>query len=124
MIALEHLGDNSASDRNFRALRKSVPDTGGQSLIIRGGSVAEDGTIKSGSGFTVTKNGTGDYSVEFAAPFALTPAVIVGTGETAAFYAAKLHASTPPSENGFRVATFITSTTAAVDGIFHWWAVG
>lgn len=38
MIALETLGDNSASDRNFKTLGLLVPDTGGRGINIRFGT--------------------------------------------------------------------------------------
>lgn len=124
MIALEHIqpGDWAAVNRVIDQLRSVVPDTGGTSLNVRAGSVAATGAIISGSGFTVTKNATGDYTVTLA--FARAPVVVVGTGESAAAYAVKLHSTTPPSATGFRVATFLTATGAAVDGAFHWWAIG
>ena len=39
MISLEHLADNSISDRNFLKLMSLVPDTGGRSVGIRSGTV-------------------------------------------------------------------------------------
>ncbi len=44
--------------------------------IIRG-TVNANGTIASGSGFTVTKNGTGDYTINFSSAFSGTPTAVV-----------------------------------------------
>lgn len=50
---------------------KSAPlGTNGQRLK---GRINADGTIAQGTGFTVTKNGTGDYTVNFDAAFAASP---------------------------------------------------
>ena len=43
--------------------------------IIRG-TVDFDGTILQGSGFTVTKNGTGDYTINFSSAFSGTPTAV------------------------------------------------
>lgn len=80
------------------------------------GTVSSSGSVTRGSGWSVVRNGTGDYTVTFDTAFSDTPSVVVGAGATAAFYTAKLHASTPPSASGFRVAVFVTNTTAAADG--------
>jgi hypothetical protein len=122
MINLEALADNSVSDRNFQKLARLVPDTGGLSVALRSGAVSAAGAITAGTGFTVTKNGTGDYSVNLT--FARAPIVVVGSGTTAANLAAKLNALTAPSTAGFRVLTFATSTNTATDGAFHWVAIG
>jgi len=49
--------------------------------IIRG-NVYSDGTIVSGSGFTITKFGTGNYRINFNTPFSNYPAVVGTEGGT------------------------------------------
>lgn len=87
------------------------------------GSVASNGA-ESSPDFSVVKNGTGDYTVTFTTGYSATPDVIPGTGATGASYIAKLHATTPPSATGFRVACFLASTGALVDGAFTFIARG
>lgn len=41
------------------------------------GTVAADGTISTGTGFTIAKGVSGLYTITFAAPFSVTPAVVV-----------------------------------------------
>jgi hypothetical protein len=122
-IALEHIqpDDWAAVNRAVDTLRSLTIDTGGVSLFVRAGAVTSAGAVLAGSGFTVTKNATGDYTVSLTFP--RTPLVVVGTGTTAAFITAKLSATTPPSTAGFRVFTFTTSTAVAADGEFHWIAI-
>jgi len=50
---------------------------GAESLRILRGEVAGTGAIDFGSGFTVTKNGTGDLTLNFSSSFSSTPAVTV-----------------------------------------------
>ncbi len=40
------------------------------------GRIADDGTIDSGNGFTVSKTGTGVYMISFDTPFSFQPAVL------------------------------------------------
>lgn len=47
------------------------------------GIVQPDGTVYNGSGFSVTKNGTGNYQVTFDPPFSDIPAFSLTTGGVA-----------------------------------------
>jgi hypothetical protein len=47
-----------------------------QTFTLRG-TINSDGTIKSGTGFTVVKNSTGNYTVTFSTAFAVQPVVLV-----------------------------------------------
>ncbi len=52
--------------------------SGGQeNLRIVRGTVQNNGTIFNGAGFTVTKNGTGSYTLNFTTAFADVPAVTI-----------------------------------------------
>lgn len=56
------------------------------------GRVNADGTVAGGSGFTVTRNSAGDYTINFTVPFAAAPAVSatpIDSGVTT--YTWKLH---------------------------------
>jgi hypothetical protein len=50
---------------------------GQQNLRIVKGIVRADGTIFNGTGFTITRTGTGAYTLTFTTPFAEVPAVTI-----------------------------------------------
>lgn len=50
-------------------------NTGSEALKIVRGSIDVDGTIQSGSGFTVTKDNTGEFTITFTEPFTDYPTV-------------------------------------------------
>ena len=85
--------------------------------IIRG-EINAAGSITRGSGFTVAKPGTGDYTVTFDNAFESIPVVVVCAGATAGDIVAKLNSAAAPSTTSFRVDTFTTTTGASVDSIF------
>jgi hypothetical protein len=119
-IALERLpeGDWTVLNRVVDKLRALVPDTGGLSIGVRFGAVNANGTILAGTGFTVTKNGTGDYTVNLKFPRA--PVVVVSSGSTAGNLYAKLSQTAVPSTTGFSVYTVKADTGTLTDAIFHW----
>lgn len=84
--------------------------TGGALLT---GTVNADGSIASGSGFTVTKNGTGDYTVNFNTAYSAPPVVvcqtIFGIGGSATDVNS-LHAI--PAVGSFRVHTWQNAAAA------------
>lgn len=84
---------------------------------VRGRVNTTTPTIVGGKGFTLTRNGAGDVTVTFSQPFIVTPVVVVGMGETAVVLMVKLHAVTPPSPTGFRVA-ILTPAGVLTDGDF------
>ncbi len=53
--------------------------SGEENLRIVRGTVAANGAILNGSGFTVTHAGTGDYLITFTHPFSATPTVTAST---------------------------------------------
>lgn len=58
--------------------------------IVRG-TVSSAGAVQQGAGFTVVKNGTGDYTIKFTRPFSGTPTVTAtqDQGGTATFMRVK-----------------------------------
>jgi len=58
-INLEHLGDNTPADRNFRKLAKETVDTGGISLGIRGGGSSATWTASPSSANVTIAHGLG-----------------------------------------------------------------
>lgn len=103
MIQLEHLADNSVSDRNFQKLMSVVPDMGGQSVGIRfgtvtitfpGGSPNGQATVPHGLGrvpasFSATLTGASDViPIIQAGTFDATNFVLVASTKTGANLAA------------------------------------
>lgn len=56
MIALEHLGDGSASERNFQKLAQLTLDTGGITRRLLGPFSASSGALAAGGAVNVTVN--------------------------------------------------------------------
>lgn len=82
------------------------------------GVVAANGTWV-GSGFTVVKNGTGDYSVFFTTPFDAPPEVQLTLGSTATNpRGIKLTDTVPVTADAFRVWTY-TVAPGLTDSEFH-----
>lgn len=54
------------------------------------GQVDNTGHVTGGSGFTITKNGVGDYTIDYTTPFAGTPTVIFQVIESVSIDAASI----------------------------------
>lgn len=92
--------------------------------IIRGTVSAAGGIVvpATNPGFSVSKTGTGQYSITFNTPFADHPSVTFGAGTTGANYTAKLSSI---SNTGIAVNTFtVAAAPANVDGEFSFIAIG
>lgn len=87
------------------------------------GTVAPSVSIVSGEGFSVIRNGAGDYSITWATPFTTIPTVVPGMGSTAAVLMAKIHAGGPAGLLGVRLL-IITPAGVATDGEVHFIARG
>jgi microcystin-dependent protein len=86
------------------------------------GIVAPDGSILFGSGFSVTKNSTGNFSVEFDDPFGAPPAVGLNPDSKSGASGAKLYGDgAAPSPSGFHVSVY-DSSWAFFDGGFQFTA--
>lgn len=115
------------TDSRLATLVRQLQGMLGGNRVMRGtvvGTAAPSITITAGSGFSVVRNGVGDYSVTFTTPFASTPTVTVAAGATPAFIAVKISAAGPASTTGFRALIFVTNTATALDGEFHFVVVG
>lgn len=90
--ALRALGTgaaNAAAGNDSRLSDQRTPSDGSvtaaklatnlRSLV---GHVNSNGTIAAGTGFTVVRNGTGDYTINFTVPFGAAPIVLVTPGTT------------------------------------------
>lgn len=71
------------------------------------GRINANGTVGQGSGFTVTKLGTGYYQVDFTTPFATVPIVLVSAIITSGGYYVELVME--PTVSRFSVYTWGTS---------------
>lgn len=82
-----------------------------------------NGTVNRGDdNFTVTKNGTGDYTIVFDDAFDTIPLVQLSIDATAANLGVRLDSTTAVSTGGFRVRVFTTTSGAATDGPFTFMA--
>jgi len=93
---------------------------GVENLRILRGRIAGNGTIITGSGFTVSKTGTGAYTVTFSTAFASEP-TITATPQVALARIATC-TSVFAGSAGFR--TFDSAGGAAIDQDFHFIAIG
>lgn len=82
--------------------------------IVRG-VVAADGS-ESSPDFSVSKGGTGLYTVTFTTAFAATPVIVLGMGSTSGALSVKLNGSR--SASSFGVLTFATVTATNTDAEF------
>jgi hypothetical protein len=105
-----------ASDAD-ETIRSTVEDL----KVIRGTvNTAGSGTIVLGTGFTITRNGTGDVTVTFASPFAAAPSVALGTNSD------QVRHSATPTTTTIRpvIRTLSGGAFVAADGIFNFIAAG
>ena len=101
----------------------------GGNRIVRGIVDATSGTpvVVKGTGFTVTDNGVGLYTINFTVPFADAPSVLVTAREGAGgidIVVAKLRAGTPVTASAARVVCYRWDTSAGIDAVFHFAAIG
>ncbi len=69
---------------NVRAIGYTQSGAGGETLRIIRGSANNAGVITQGSGFTISRVATGEYTVTFTTPFSATPTVTVNPLSTLA----------------------------------------
>jgi hypothetical protein len=83
------------------------------------GRVAADGT-ETGIGFTVTKNGTGDYTITFDVAFSEVPSIALTPRQVAGgTVGANIHETVDPTVNAVRIVTFNSTDGTALDAPFH-----
>lgn len=96
--------------------------------VVRGIVDATSGTpsISEGTGFTITDNGVGDYTINFTTAFSDVPAVTLTARRCASNQDAyaRLHVTTAPTASAARVTTIRLDTRAVDDAEFHFIAIG
>jgi len=93
--------------------------------ILRG-TIAADGSITAGAGFSVNKPSTGNYDVTFDVEYPTIPVIVAAPGSTDNF-GTRLSTVSPPSTTGFRVIgvnPFAASDAAGIkDGVIQFFAM-
>ena len=103
---------------NFDALLGAL----GGNRVVRG-VVSGAGAIEEGSGFTVVRNATGDYTVTFSPAFADVPTVLLGIGTSATANYVRISSTVAVTASSVRVLGF-TFAGVAADAQFHLIAIG
>lgn len=116
MIALEHLADGTISDRNFQALARLVPDTGGRSVAMRFGNVTLTWSASTASGNQTPAHGL---------PAGLTPINVQLTPRSIPF-AAGVTVTAKCTARGTSTITINAEASSSVTGsvVVDWMAVG
>lgn len=93
------------------------------SLAILRGTInsASSGSIVSGEGFSITRNGTGDITITFTTAFLDVPSVTATSVKTTNSVAS-LQAQ--PTTTACRILNFTSTTGSNIDGIFCFTAIG
>jgi len=98
-----------------------MPGTGGEALKIIRGSVADNGDILRGTGFTVTKGATGLYQIDVQTAFASTPSSVVTPADT---NAAAVSAFTSNANASTTTVSFRDAADAYINTAFNFIIVG
>jgi len=93
---------------------------GKENLFIIRGHINSSGGITTGTGFTVTKTGTGAYTVTFTTPFSAEPTVTVSPQVGLA----RIATITNVGAGSVQVRTFDSASGSAIDQDFHFIAIG
>lgn len=95
---------------------------GGSAQRIVAGRVSSAGAVLAGSGFTATRNSTGDYTVTFSTAFSSSPICVatagIGTSDTYV-----KHSNFDPTTGSFRVNTMDGSAGTVIDSKFDFIAI-
>lgn len=103
---------------DIKTLRNGQVETAENLRLVRG-SVAANGSITVGTGFTITRNGAGDYTVTFTQDFAGLPSITLAVDGAAGTILRLL----TPTAHSFRV-TNVTVGGVAQDTPWYFIAVG
>jgi len=122
-VALDVTGAVNAST-TITAGGKSVPTSDENNLKIVRGTVSPSGQILEGSGFTVTKIGTGSYEISFTTPFSNKPSTVASVSTDFGTTGSALTRAS--STQLVRIGLFVTFSTQtyAKDGEFTFIAIG
>jgi len=91
-----------------------------ENLFILRGHINASGGITTGSGFTVTKTGTGAYTITFTSAFSGEPTVTA----TPQVGLARIATCTNVGAGSVQIRTFDSASGSAVDQDFHFIAIG
>lgn len=95
----------------------TMADVGGTVPIIIRGHIAANGAITAGTGFTVTKGGTGIYTINFTSAFSVAPVVLVsGTTDNVTYSSAPYLVSVAAGNFVARVRE--AATNGVIDAIW------
>jgi hypothetical protein len=103
---------------------KSVPTSDENNLKIVRGTVGNNGQIFEGSGFTVTKTGTGSYDISFTTPFSTKPSTTASMDTDLGTAGSALTQASSTQLVKIRLYATIQATTSAKDGVFTFIAIG
>lgn len=118
---------------NFDAMSNKLPNINLDTVSVFGPAVGlrvvagavDSAGAGSGSGFTASKTGTGDYAIAFTSGLFLSaPYVVAMTDGTSGPYAAKYKNSGAPSAGSVDIQTFDTTTGTFTDCGFYFVAIG
>ena len=122
-VALDVTGAVNAST-TITAGGKSVPTSDENNLKIVRGTVGNNGQIYEGSGFTVTKTGTGSYDISFTTPFSTKPSTTASMDTDLGTAGSALTQASSTQLVKIRLYATIQATTSAKDGVFTFIAIG
>lgn len=98
-----------------------TPSGGGSALkVVRGIVNGANGAIIAGTGFTVVRNGIGQYTVTYSPAFTVTPVVVC---QTAPGNATRSHVELGAQAAGSSVIYVVDGTGNFVDVTFHFHAI-
>ncbi len=122
-VALDVTGAVNAST-TITAGGKSVPTSDENNLKIVRGTLNSNGFIVEGSGFTVTKGGTGAYDISFTTPFSAKPSTTASMDTDLGTAGSALTQASSTQVVKIRLFATIGTTTSAKDGQFSFIAIG
>ena len=122
-VALDVTGAVNAST-TITAGGKSVPTSDENNLKIVRGTVGANGQIFEGSGFTVTKTGTGSYDISFTTPFSTKPSTTASVNTDFGTTGSALTAASSTQVVLIRLYVTTATQTYAKDGQFSFIAIG
>lgn len=140
MTDLPHVLDNQPAQQNFDALKAdlerlrttvttlqaSLTALGTKPPVIAGTIRGSDGAILAGSGFSVSRTGTGLYTITYGTAFSAAPHLAYGLGDAADIGAVKRQGTSNSANpvGSISVATYNSSFGSPADLTFSFIAVG
>lgn len=119
-INTERLRDGAVTSAKVGA---GVPTSVEDVRIVRGIINTTTPSIDAGSGFTVSRNGTGDVTISYSTAFSAVPSVSADIATDVLGRQAQLAQSSNNTASQTRVRT-VDGANAATEAIFHFIAIG